>query len=139
MDWHKLAKHLRPYEGKEAILRERPLTARVRLRRIVADQWGVTIRVRALPTRGLWTPPTSHWTLSAAWCVLNVGSRSWSAAYAEWALYVDPEAVRAVVSAAEQFTSDVNDLLEWADGAWARNEVLMRRYAALVPILRLYQ
>ena len=50
-------------------------------------------------------------------------------------LYVDPEAVSAVVSAADEFTTEIDDLLNWADSPQDRYGVLHRRYANLALAL----
>jgi hypothetical protein len=63
--------------------------------------------------------------------VVNIGERSWSAAYAGWRIHVTPEAVQAVVEAAAKFEADINEVFDWAETPPEKRDVLMRRYVVL--------
>jgi hypothetical protein len=122
-------------EGAEAILRDRPLIARVRLDHVDVDTWGVTATVITLPTKGLWRPPKDRLTLRAGWQVLSLGEHRWSAAYCGWTLYFSPRAVRAVIARAKEFTTDIDLLWSWCETNRERVDLLMRRYANLILVL----
>ena len=130
-----LTERLRPYKGGEAILCDRPLITRVLIENIDVNNWGLSVTVCPIPTPGLWAPPKPRWGLTTRWDEAHIGEHRWIASYPGWSLYVNPEAVSAVVSAAAEFTTEIDDLLTWADSPQDRYGVLHRRYANLASAL----
>lgn len=95
--------------GAEALYREGSIFCRVRVRRVLANTWGVELSADVIPTKGLMGP----WVLSdfsGAWSVLLIDSTSISASYAGWCLCFEPEIVADVVEMAESLADSEADV-----------------------------
>jgi hypothetical protein len=79
------------YEGRQAILYEPPLLARVVLTDIRADQSGLTVSYLSIAPSGHSIAPESSGMLHAVWEVLEVSETRWTARYVGWTLYLDPD------------------------------------------------
>lgn len=94
------------FEGKPAIMRERPDVNRVLVSNVVANAERVQAHITVVPTpgmrSGLGRGNKDSNDIWAAWEIFSFSADEWSARYVSWKIYFDPALIQKVVAIAAE-------------------------------------